>query len=987
MKITIDAALAPIQSHLKQAGVPQALLQLRRLHRSIKPRRFTLNQLVIDLARRVQMSDPKSALELIDFVLKSSPNDDAAIVLAIGLCDRTGDQARARSLADKIVRQSQSATPEQKITAANLLVRLLDDPISIETALEAYETLGRPLQWASTVLYIAQRSAHWGAVNQIIKQLNAAYAEGGQLHVTRESPRTHVLWCDDEQINIDVLKYWSSTALKSKTRAIPVAPLGGRKIKLGYLSSDYREHPTSRLVNGLFRHHDRSRFELHMYCSGWDDGSPMRREVESHFDYIHQVTNLSDEKAAELIRSHGIDVLVELNGPTRANRMGILAERAAPVQIDYLGWPGSVGGGPVDYVIGDFYTVPEGAEKLYPERVIRIDQIYQVNDYAARTLPPAPSRASMGLPEDVLVIGMFNAINKVRADVWRVWMEILKAVPNSVLWILDPGKAARKYIGTYTKALGIDPKRIVAAPNLRQEAHLARLQCCDLMLDPWPYGGHTSTSDALFAGVPVVAMKCNNFAGRVSAGLLAAAGLEQLVATDIQKYARIAVHLLRNPDELEKVKAFVKTRSPKLDVFNAAGKARQLEQAYRVALERAIEGLPPRHIAFQPPEANKSDATLARAKTPAKPDEKKIRINLCDPGLIGVSGHHFDLAMKMAKWLTERGYDLRVFSHVSASEEVRNAISAIAPVQPLFRASPYDNPMRYDPYAGELMLYQAQSRVLAQDLSALPIADLWLWPTLTAAQVKACALVKPQAKIAGCVHMPIVSDEYPSGQIWWRDALLAAKRASLAVRLGAIEPEHRYQYLPLTTDGIFHVYPTYFDGITASKPRSELRTVGFFGHQRGEKGAALAPSLAEKLLEAGYNVILHDSSERLRLKKLPGLTILGFVPDLTVEIAKCDLVVLPYEPARYKYKASGLLMDALASGVPVVAPFDTAPGRWIDKTKAGTQFVNLQVDSVMQAIEEARTDFSKISQAAYDNSLNWKSKYGLDLFMKAMIGA
>ena len=629
MKITIDAALARIQSHLKQAGVPQALLQLRRLHRSIKPRSFTLNQLVIDLARRVQMSDPKSALELIDFVLKSSPNDDAAIVLAIGLCDRTGDQARARSLADKIVRQSQSATPEQKITAANLLVRLLDDPISIETALEAYETLGRPLQWASTVLYIAQRSAHWGAVNQIIKQLNAAYAEGGQLHVTRESPRTHVLWCDDEQINIDVLKYWSSTALKSKTRAIPVAPLGGRKIKLGYLSSDYREHPTSRLVNGLFRHHDRSRFELHMYCSGWDDGSPMRREVESHFDYIHQVTNLSDEKAAELIRSHGIDVLVELNGPTRANRMGILAERAAPVQIDYLGWPGSVGGGPVDYVIGDFYTVPEGAEKLYPERVIRIDQIYQVNDYAARTLPPAPSRASMGLPEDVLVIGMFNAINKVRADVWRVWMEILKAVPNSVLWILDPGKAARKYIGKYTKALGVDPKRIVAAPNLRQEAHLARLQCCDLMLDPWPYGGHTSTSDALFAGVPVVAMKCNNFAGRVSAGLLTAAGLEQLVATDIQQYARIAVHLLCNPGELVKVKAFVKVHSPKRDVFNAARKARQLEQAYSAVLERAARGLTPQHISFRTAKKGKSSAT--QFKSIAALDFSKYRVAVVTP--------------------------------------------------------------------------------------------------------------------------------------------------------------------------------------------------------------------------------------------------------------------------------------------------------------------------------------------------------------------
>jgi len=370
--------------------------------------------------------------------------------------------------------------------------------------------------------------------------------------------------------------------------------LSGRRLRLGYLSSDFREHPTARLVNGLLRHHDRSHFELFMYCSGWDDGSALRREVESHFDHIHSVAHLGDAEAARLIRSHRVDVLVELNGPTRAHRMGVLAFRPAPVQVDYLGWPGSVGGRAVDYVVGDAITVPPGAEEAYPERVIRLSRVYQVNDYAVRTLPPKPTRAEVGLPEgDYLVLGMFNAINKVHNEVWDVWMQILAAVPNALLWILDPGREARKLIARAALARGMPVKRILAAPRLAEEQHLARLQHCDLLLDPWPYGGHTSTSDALFAGVPVVALEGKNFAGRVSGALLRAAGMGALVRQSRESYAKLAVGLLRDPAELARVKAFVREQVPKSDVFDARGKARQLEAAYRAAVDRVVQGREP----------------------------------------------------------------------------------------------------------------------------------------------------------------------------------------------------------------------------------------------------------------------------------------------------------------------------------------------------------------------------------------------------------
>lgn len=364
-----------------------------------------------------------------------------------------------------------------------------------------------------------------------------------------------------------------------------------------------------------------------------------------------------------------------------------------------------------------------------------------------------------------------------------------------------------------------------------------------------------------------------------------------------------------------------------------------------------------------------------------------MRIHLLDPGLYEPAGHHLDLGLKLARWLAARGHELRVYAHAEVKDEVRKAFAPVAPLQPLFRTGPYLHPQRYDRYAGELMTYQMQSRLLAEDLRSLPDADVWLWPTLMAAQLKACANAGTRARVAGCVHTPVVSEEYPHGTIWWRDALLAAHRSGVRLRLGAFEPEHRYEYLPLTADGAFEVFPCYFEGVPAPAPREKLRTIGFFGHQRVEKGSSLIPALIDALLSQGYQVIVQSSGKEPEPQSRPGLTALGFVPDLAVEIAKCDLVVLPYMPERYRRKGSGILMDALASGVPAVVPFDTTLGRWIDRTGAGTQFVHRQAEPVLGAIEQAQERYPALARAAYQASLMWKAHHGLDRFAQALLGA
>lgn len=595
---------------LREQGVKAAYDYLKSA-KAKKRKDYTQLSLMLDkLARNSQARDPKTAMALAELAIKEDSNCTSSATLLVSLHDRLGNRDEAKEYGLSVANNSASSAKEV-LQVANLLVRLGEDSLALEKGKAAFEELGRPLDQIPNIQYIAQRTCDWDFLLELEKQIESAYAEGREDDVG-ESPRTHLLWCDDEKTNIKVVSKWSRARLRIPARVKPLPPpepLDGRRIRIGYLSSDYREHPTSRLVNGLFRNHDRSKFEIFLYCSGWDDGSPMRREIESHADHIYSVATLSDEDAADLIRSHKIDVLVELNGPTRANRMGVLCHRPAPVQIDYLGWPGSVGGRVVDYIIGDYQTVPQGSEELYPEKVIRIKDSYQVNDYASRSPLPAIERKKYKLPEGVPIIGMLNAINKVDLGVWKVWMEIMKSVPEAILWILDPGKAARKNMSRYCRQLGVPPSRIIAAPSVRQDDHLARLQLCDLMLDPWPYGGHTSTSDALFAGVPVIALKGNNFPSRVSGGLLKAAGLGELVLNDVDSYVAKAISLLRNPDELKRIKDYLASDVMKTGVFNARARAREIEAAYKVALQLVIDEKPAMHISIGKPPVDSAVAS------------------------------------------------------------------------------------------------------------------------------------------------------------------------------------------------------------------------------------------------------------------------------------------------------------------------------------------------------------------------------------------
>ncbi len=384
----------------------------------------------------------------------------------------------------------------------------------------------------------------------------------------------------------------------ARSGAPAVLRRGGR-IRVGYFSSDFREHATAVLVARLFEVHDRERFEVYGYSYGPDDGGPARRRILEAFDRAFDVRGLSDAEVAALARRHGLDVAVDLKGLTEGARLGIFAHRAAPVQVTWLGYPGTTGAPFLDYLLADPVVVPEEHLADYTEQVVHLP-CYQVND-DRRPLPEAPPRAALGLPGGGFVFACFNATYKINPEVFDVWMRLLAQVEGSVLWLLDPGEEAAGRLRREAEARGVAPSRLVFAPRRPYGEYLARFRAADLFLDTWPCNAHTTASDALWAGLPLVTCRGETFAGRVAASLLRAVGLEELVALEPAGYERLALELARDRERLVSLRRHLEAARTTAPLFDTRRFARSLEAAYERMVERARRGLPPEPFAVEGP--------------------------------------------------------------------------------------------------------------------------------------------------------------------------------------------------------------------------------------------------------------------------------------------------------------------------------------------------------------------------------------------------
>lgn len=357
------------------------------------------------------------------------------------------------------------------------------------------------------------------------------------------------------------------------------------KVRVGYICGEFRAHATMRLMAGLFELHDKDRFEIVAFDSGHDDQSPLRRRVEAAFTKFVDISALSAPDAARCVAAEGIDILVTLNGYCGEGRMDVFAQRPAPIQVNFLAFPGTLGAPYVDYVIADRIVVPKAERRYYTESVVYLPDSYQVNDGARGTPENTTTRIEHRLPEDAFVFCHFNHSFKLTPATFERWMRILRQVEGSVLWLLQSNSAFADNLRREAEHHGVAADRLIFAPVMNYQEHLARLVLGDLFLDSLPYTAHTTASDALWMGLPVLTCRGTTFAGRVAASLLYAAGLPELVTENGGAYEDLALNLARDPTALRAIRKKLMNSRAGAPLFDTQRFTQHLEAAYTTMLK------------------------------------------------------------------------------------------------------------------------------------------------------------------------------------------------------------------------------------------------------------------------------------------------------------------------------------------------------------------------------------------------------------------
>jgi predicted O-linked N-acetylglucosamine transferase (SPINDLY family) len=371
------------------------------------------------------------------------------------------------------------------------------------------------------------------------------------------------------------------------------------KIRIAYFSADFRNHPVSILTAELFELHDKNRFEIIAFSFGVDDKSAIRLRLKEGFDRFIDVENMSDQKIAQLARDLEVDIAVDLGGHTAGNRIGIFSYRAAPIQVNWLGYPGTMGINFIDYIVADKNIIPDQHQKFYSEKVVSLPDTYLVDDSKRIASSRVFTRKECGLSENAFVFCCFNNDFKFNPNVLDGWSRILLAAKNSILWVSENNEHFRVNLIAEFKKRGVDSNRIIFAVREDLMAdHLARYGQADLFLDTFPYNAHTTTIDSLKAGVPVLTRMGQSFASRVAASLLNAIGLPELITTSQAEYEALAIELAMNPQKLAEIKLKLANNRLTTPLFDTPLFAKNLEAAYLQMYERYQADLQPDHISI-----------------------------------------------------------------------------------------------------------------------------------------------------------------------------------------------------------------------------------------------------------------------------------------------------------------------------------------------------------------------------------------------------
>jgi predicted O-linked N-acetylglucosamine transferase (SPINDLY family) len=372
------------------------------------------------------------------------------------------------------------------------------------------------------------------------------------------------------------------------------------RLRIGYLSSDFHAHATAYLIAELFELHDRAGFETIAYSYGPDDASPIRKRLVAACDRFVEIGALFFAEAAQRIYEDGVDILVDLKGYTTGARSAIPALRPAPVQVSYLGYPGTMGAAFIDYLVTDRFVTPPERAYFYAEKLVYMPECYQVNDRKRPIARRTPPRSELGLPAEGFVFCCFNNPYKIMPPIFERWVRLLAAVPGSALWLLESNRAMAGNLRREAAVRGLDRGRLVFAPRVPIDEHLARFRAADLFLDTLPYNAHTTASDALWAGLPVLTCAGETFASRVAGSLLKAVGLPELITASLDDYEAAALRLAENRSELAGLRARLAANRLEAPLFDSERFTRHLETAYRMMWQTYLEGRAPTMIEVPP---------------------------------------------------------------------------------------------------------------------------------------------------------------------------------------------------------------------------------------------------------------------------------------------------------------------------------------------------------------------------------------------------
>jgi predicted O-linked N-acetylglucosamine transferase (SPINDLY family) len=453
---------------------------------------------------------------------------------------------------------------------------------------------------------LAQHVCDWPLAETISKRLDeitrSELADGIK---TTEPPLTNLRRSSDVQTNLAVARSWSRHQIQLVRQQSPQPAFEHRKtacrrIRVGYLSADFKDHAVAFQVRGLLDKHDRNQFEIYGYACNPDDGSPYRRKLIDACDRFRDVHGRTNVSIAEQIHKDGVHILVDMSGHSKNNRLGICALRPAPLQVSYLGFLSTTGADFIDYVLADEIVIPEDHMNFYTEKIAYLPHCYQANDDCMPIAPQKQDRPQWGLPDNGFVYCSFNQPYKIDAGLFQSWMRILQKVDHGVLWLVERSGEAIENLRRAAVQAKVDPARLIFTGFVPMDQNLARLRLADLVLDTVIYNGGATTSNALWAGVPVLSTLGGHWVSRMSASALHCTGLSELIAADLAQYEQIAVDLASNPERLQAIKQDLQRHRSTSALFNTALFTRHVEKAYGSMWQRHLCGLPPESFHVEP---------------------------------------------------------------------------------------------------------------------------------------------------------------------------------------------------------------------------------------------------------------------------------------------------------------------------------------------------------------------------------------------------